>query len=675
MKDNTGYQRKTLLFGTAYYPEYMPYDRVETDLSMMCEAGMNVVRIAESTWSTLEPSDGIYDFSYIDRVLEAAEKKGMEVIIGTPTYAIPSWLEKKDKNIMVKTKAGQAVYGRRQAMDIMNPAYRFYGERVIRRLLEHTAGHPCVTGFQIDNETKHYGTSSELVQTLLVEYLQQKFITTDRLNETFGLAYWSNSIHDWNDFPDMNGCINAGLSCEFERFKRSLAAGFLLWQSEIVKEYKREDQFITHNFDFQWKKFGADIAQDGYSYGVQPDINHYEAAAAVTIAGTDIYHHTQDQLTGAEIAFGGDSIRSLKESNYLVLECQAQAFKYWTPYPGQLKLHAYSHLASGADGIMYWNWHSIHIGYETYWKGLLSHDLAVNPPYVEACEIGNQWKKKGNSLLNLRKDNKIALVVDNQSLQALEWFPIDRDLSYNDVVRWMYDSLYELNMECDVVDVNGLDPFKYQMIVTPALYSITEDKCKQLKAFVSNGGVLVSTFKSFVSNEYLSVYPDTQPHLLHECFKIHYNQFTEPGTAKIKGRPAQYFAELLHTDGARVLASYEHKYWGKYAGITQADYDKGSTYYIGCYTDKDIVKEILKMAVKDAGLSDSIPDVCFPVIIRSGVNQDNKKIHYVLHYSEEETTILCPYDRVNNILDGKSYEKGDRISLKDWEAVILEEEG
>ncbi len=112
-------------------------------------------------------------------------------------------------------------------------------------------------------------------------------------------------------------------------------------------------------------------------------------------------------------------------------------------------------------------------------------------------------------------------------------------------------------------------------------------------------------------------------------------------------------------------ASYEHKYWGKVWGITQADYEKGSTYYIGCYTDKDIVKEILKMAVKDAGLSDSIPDVCFPVIIRSGVNGDHKKIHYVLHYSEKETTIFCPYDQVKNILDGTSYKKGDRIPLKD----------
>lgn len=70
-------------------------------------------------------------------------------------------------------------------------------------------------------------------------------------------------------------------------------------------------------FDFEWR---------GYSYGVQPDVNHYHAAKALTIAGTDIYHPTQDDLTGAEIAFGGDMTRSLKRDNYLVLETEAQGY-------------------------------------------------------------------------------------------------------------------------------------------------------------------------------------------------------------------------------------------------------------------------------------------------------------------------------------------------------------
>lgn len=283
-----------LLFGTAYYPEYMPYERTDQDIAMMKAAGMNTVRIAESTWSTLEPAEGIFD--------------------------------------------------------LLNPTFRKHAEIVIRKLAAHTAGHKNVTGFQIDNETKHYDNMGRWMQAGFRQYLKEKFVTTERLNEAFGLAYWSNSIHDWEDFPDMRGCINGGLMAEFEKYRRKIAADYLAWQAQIIREYKREDQFITHNLDFEWKKFGADIAQDGYSYGVQPDISHYEASKCLTLSGTDIYHPTQDELTGAEIAFGGDSIRSLKDDNYLVLECQAQAFKYWTPYPGQLRLHAYSHLASGAGG-------------------------------------------------------------------------------------------------------------------------------------------------------------------------------------------------------------------------------------------------------------------------------------------------------------------------------------
>ncbi|MDD3403671.1 MAG: beta-galactosidase [Hespellia sp.] len=663
--------KRELLYGCAYYLEYMPYEQLKEDLEMMSNAGMNVVRIAESTWSTLEPADGVFDFSFIDRVLDETEKRNMKVIIGTPTYAIPSWMVKKDANVMVMTKEGRAAYGHRQTMNIMSETYRFYAERVIRKLLAHTADRAHVIGFQIDNETKHYGNAGHEVQTLFKEYLKEKFHTTECFNAAFGLAYWSNSIHDWEDLPDMCGCINGGLVSEFEKFKRTLAAEFLQWQSELVKEYKREDQFVTHNLDFEWKKFGADIAQDGYSYGVQPDLNHYEASKCLTIAGTDIYHPTQDALTGAEIAFGGDEIRSLKNDNYLVLECQAQAFKYWTPYPGQLRLHAYSHLASGADGLLYWNWHSIHNGYETYWKGLLSHDLNTNPAYEEACMFGKEWKELGNELLHMKKKNQVALVIDNQSLTALEWFPIDRELSYNDVIRWMYDSLYEMNIECDIVDINALEMQKYQMIVTPALYSAAEDTIQKFREFVESGGILVSSFKSFVCDEHLSVYADAQPHELTECFGMSYNQFTDPGKMKLKGRPVAYFAELLKPAGAESLASYEHKYWSAYSGITHHAYGEGHAYYIGCYTAKESLKEIYRLAAGQAGIR--VPQKEWPVIIRSGENPYGRQLHYLLHYSENMSETDCPYEKVKDLLTGKEYRKGDQILLKDWDVLLLEE--
>ena len=123
-----------LLYGCAYYDEYMPYERLDKDLAMMKKAGINVIRIAESTWSTEEPEDGVFDFSHVTKVLEACEREKIHVIIGTPTYAIPSWMAKKYPDIMVTDKSGRRPYGARQIMDITHHAYRFYCERIIRKL-------------------------------------------------------------------------------------------------------------------------------------------------------------------------------------------------------------------------------------------------------------------------------------------------------------------------------------------------------------------------------------------------------------------------------------------------------------------------------------------------------------------------------------------------------------
>ena len=128
------------LFGAAYYEEYMPYERTETDFKLMKEAGMNVIRIAESTWSTWEPSDGVFDFSHLTHMLECAEKYDLKVIIGTPTYAIPSWLAKKYPDIMAYGKNGHELYGHRQLFDITNPDYLRHAERIIRKLMEVVKG-------------------------------------------------------------------------------------------------------------------------------------------------------------------------------------------------------------------------------------------------------------------------------------------------------------------------------------------------------------------------------------------------------------------------------------------------------------------------------------------------------------------------------------------------------
>ena len=210
------YEADHILFGAAYYDEYLMMkgiDRIDEDMAMMKAAGLNVIRIAESTWSTCEPQPGVFDFTYVDRALDAAQRAGIDVIVGTPTYAVPSWLVKLDPSVLAVTPNGQGKYGARQIMDIVNATYRFYGERVIRKLISHVADHPAVIGYQVDNETKYYDSVSEDMQRLFVKYLREKFHgDLDELNHHFGLDYWSNRIDFWEDFPDVTATINESLA-------------------------------------------------------------------------------------------------------------------------------------------------------------------------------------------------------------------------------------------------------------------------------------------------------------------------------------------------------------------------------------------------------------------------------------------------------------------------------
>ena len=673
---------KKLLYGAAYYDEYMPYDRLQQDVAMMKKAGINTVRIAESTWSTCEPQEGVFDFSHVERVMDAMEEAGINVIIGTPTYAIPTWMVKSHPDVMAETVKGRGIYGARQIMDITHPVYRFYAERVIRKLMECTAHRKCVIGFQVDNETKYYGTAGKNVQEKFVKYLRRKFNNDlDAMNHEFGLDYWSNRINAWEDFPDVRGTINGSLGAEFEKFQRTLVDEFLSWQADIVNEYRREDQFITHNFDFEWR---------GYSYGVQPDVNHYHAAKALTIAGTDIYHPTQDDLTGAEIAFGGDMTRSLKRDNYLVLETEAQGYPGWTPYKGQLRLQAYSHLASGANSVMYWHWHSIHNSFETYWRGLLSHDMQENAPYREACIIGNEFFRLGSHLVNLKKKNDVAILVSNEALTALKWFGIeataagDNGIGYNDVVRWLYDALFKMNIECDFVwpESDNLD--QYKAIFVPALYAAPDELLEKLKQYTANGGTLVATFKTAFANENVKVSHELQPHILSNCFGISYQQFTFPKNTGLSGSiingiakgadeeaEAKVFMELLMPQEAEVLASYDHYNWKEYAAITKNHYGKGTAIYIGCMTDDNTLKAVLTEALNSAEVE--IPEYSWPVIVRKGINDLNKCVRYILNYSAEEQNVIYHGANGTELFSEESVQDGDTVTVLPWNLKIVEE--
>ena len=682
-----------LYLGAAYYSEYLPYDRVEKDMEMMEKAGMNVIRIAESTWSTLEPQEGVYDFTHIDRMLNAAACHHISVIVGTPTYAVPTWLVKKYPDILAITQNGRERYGHRQNMDITNPDYLSHAERVIRVLMEHVKDVPHVIGYQLDNETKSYGTAGPRVQAMFVDYLKENFPDINDFNHEFGLDYWSNRVNDWDDFPDVRGTINQSLAAEFCKFQRSLVTKFLSWQADIVREYKRDDQFITQNFDFDWTT---------HSIGYQSQVDQYDASRCMTVAGADIYHPSNEELTGAEITVCGNISRSLKKDNYLILETEAQGLTPWLPYPGQLRLQAYSHIANGSNSVMYWHWHSIHNAIESYWKGVLSHDFSENETYREAVVIGNEWNKIGFHLKNLKKENKIAIMLDNASLTGFTQFPLEKAGAngYNTVMRWFSDALYRLNIEYDMISSREQDFSGYECLIVPALYSAPESLLLALDSYVRNGGHLITTFRSGFSDEYLKIYPDMQPHILHECLGLHYDQFTHPHhvdivpvQSDVMAAAQEHFShpddsafsltssacewmELITCDTAVPVLKYSHPAYERYAAAAKNQYGNGSTLYFGTMFENDeLLESVLLSFLHETGfsggdLSSDAPH--YPLIIKRGINDSGKELCYYLNYSKDPVSVTHHGKNGVELISEAAIVCGDKIDLGGWGVAVVE---
>lgn len=663
--------QQPLLFGAAYYDEYMPYERLDKDIQMMKAAGINVVRIAESTWSTVEPSDSVYDFSHIDRVLNAMHHAGIHVIVGTPTYPLPAWLAHKCPDVLAETPRGKNQYGPRQNMDISNPHFRYYAERVIRKIMEHVKDHPAIIGYQIDNETKPYNTAGPEVQKQFVQYMRQKFGSLDSINRAFGLDYWSNRINSWEEFPSMNGSINASELAEFAKFQRKMVTDYLRWQNKIFNEYKKPSQFITHNFDFDWR---------GYSYGIQPEVNHFDAAAATDIAGIDVYHNTQDELTGIEISLGGDIGRSMHAGqNYLVLETEAQGFPEWTPYPGQLRLQAFSHLASGANMVEYWHWHSIHNSAETYWKGLLSHDLQPNPTYEEAKTIGKDFQRLSSELVNLKIKNKTAILFSNEALTGFNQFGFgwNNYAGYNDILRPYYDALYKMNVGVDFIDPSRHNFNDYALIVVPALYAAPDSLLEALNEYVRNGGHILYTLKSGFADQNVKVRTCIQPGIISQACGIEYSQFTIAKNAAIKGSLSKApsaitgWMELIKPTTARVLARYDHPVWKEYAAITQNNYGQGTATYVGCVISPIMIDTLLRQLVNQAGIPSANQSIRFPLITKQGTNMTGKSIRYIFNYAAQTQRFKNSFGSGTELLTGKTIANHQDLDLPPWGVMIL----
>ena len=661
-----------VLYGVAYYHEYMPSERLDEDIRMMKEANITVVRVGESSWGLFEPRDGVFEFAWMDRILDKMDKAGIKVILGTPTYSMPAWLAKAHPEVLVKFLGGtQAFYGIRQNMDYTNPAFLFYADRIIRKLMERYAKHPAIIGYQVDNETTSYGINNDGAFVGFVNYMKNKYKSLDNLNKAWGNNYWGMNINSWEEFPTRDGATNPSYKLEWERYKRKIIADYLIWQSKIVREYSKPGQFITQC----------------YMPSIQ-DIDHVASSKYMDVMAVNVYHPQQNELTGVEIAFVGDYFRGFKNHNYLVTETNAQTTSWSSqgqkpPYDGQLRMNVFAHLASGANMVEYWHWHSNHTGQETYWKGVLSHDLQPNRAFKEVSGVAKELKAIGPHLVNLKKTNKAAILFSHDSYHAIEFMKYSNASGAytNQWLKPMHEALYKQNVETDIILPQD-DFSKYELLVVPPLYIASDSLLERINTYVRNGGHVLMAMKSGFANEHNAVRATLAPGPLRKAAGFHYQEFGNIDPTPLKGNPYQVkadnnkvqdWAEFLTLESAKPLAFYDDKHWGKYPAVTVNAYGKGSLTYIGTVLSAELMDSVIKKVVSYAGIDAPAQKLGFPIIVRSGVNDYGKRIHYFFNYSDGVVSTNYPYNDGMELLDDQQIKANAQLKLAPWGVKIIEE--
>jgi beta-galactosidase len=683
------FQPHSVLYGAAYYNEYVPSplhpEQMERDVRMMKAAGFNVVRMGESTWSLWEPAPGDFDYAWMDRVVDAMSKAGIKVIMGTPTYSMPVWLWKQHPEVLARPlNDGYVGYGMRQDMDYDNPVFRQYAKELIVNLVRHYRNNPDVIGWQVDNETSSYGASNKDVFDGFVDYLKSKFGTPEAMNRAWFFNYWGQDVYHWKNMPTRDYASNPSYKLEWSRYSQLRVTRYLAWQAALVRENRGPRQFVMTDF-------GSIM---------RPDVNEAQVAKTEDIVADNIYHGWQDDYNGEYDALQGSLARSLKDTNYLVTETNAQTLGWdsagqFPPYDGQIRLDAYTHYANGADLVEYWHWATLEDGQETYWGGVLSHDLGPNRAYLEVTRIGQELKRIGPEIVDLRIHNKVAILYSVDSMNGLSFMPYANETyqgwqpgknsgSYAGLIQQLHTALYDANVGTDFVFPDTRDFSQYKLLIVPALYVADDALLEKLADYVHNGGNVLMTFKSGFTNENGAVRWELAPGPLRTAAGFTYQEYSNlKHPLALRGDPFHVgkdanqvgtWAEFLQITTAKPLAYYDHLFFGRWPAITRNHFGKGTLTYEGTALSDKLQDALMLNELRLCGLTGPDQDLPSDLHVRHGINEQNRRIHYYLNYSSSPATFTYTYADARDLLTGHTLAPGSKATIGPWGVIIAEED-
>lgn len=651
--------------GTAWYPEQWPESRWEKDLELMEAANIKVVRVGEFAWSRMEPSEGHYDFGWLERAINLAAKHHIVSVVGTPTATPPAWLTQKYPDVLRIQENGQRVtHGNRAHASVTSTRYRIFCRQIATQMALRFGHNPNVVGWQIDNEYGYANMSyDEPTKRFFDDWLKAKYKTLDNLNTQWTTQYWSEAYDNWSEIPIPIGGHNPGLMLDWKHFVTASWNDYQKNQIAVIRQHGDPRQFITGNL-----------------MGFFDGFDNYTITEPLTFASWDDYvgnGHVDPATNGLT----HDLTRGFKRENFWVMETQPGAVNWHAVNNflnrGEARAMAWQAIAHGADDVNYWQWRSALNGQEQYHGTLLGPDGTPVPFYDEVNQTAHEFSKVQNYFRGTTVSSEVALLYSYDSHWAIQFQKHNKNYDDIGLLKSYYRNLRPLSQSVDVVSAYA--PLSsYKLVVAPSLNVIPEDLAQHLLDYVQNGGHLVLGPRSGMKDQFNSLLRQRQPGFLKDALGARVEQYYAldkdvPVSGSWGDGHATIWAEQLKSfaPDTEVLLKYgQSNGWldGQPAVITHA-FGKGRITYIGAILDDKLMATAAQWMTQQSGVTPIFGPVPDGVEV-SRRNDNGRDVFILINFASETRSVTLPHS-MKQLLSGGT---GNTVELPQYGVEILVED-
>ena len=669
---------KRLLHGGDYNPDqWLDYpDILKDDLRLMKLANVNTMTVGIFAWSALEPTEGNYNFEWLDKIIDDVYNQGGRVILATPSGARPAWMSEKYPEVLrTNDRREKMLHGGRHNHCFSSPIYREKTQKMNYKLAERYGNHPALIMWHVSNEYSG-DCHCELCQENFRDWLKNKYKTIENVNKAWWGPFWSHTYTDWSQIESPSSIgENAvhGLNLDWKRFVTDQTIDFYENEAKPLRELTPNVPITTN--------FMADT-DDLIPF---QSLNYDKFSKHVDILSWDCYpawHNdwetTKDLAT--KVGFINDLYRSLKQQPFLIMECTPSGVNWHNvnkaKRPGMHTLASMQLLAHGSDSVLYFQWRKSRGSSEKFHGAVVDHDNSEeNRVFKEVSQVG-EILDKIKEIKGSMKQSKVAIIYDwenDWALKDAQGFGKE-SRRYPQTLQSHYKYFWDKNISVDVVTPQQ-DLSKYSLVVAPMMYMMTEETMDRFRDYVKNGGVLVGSYLSGLVNETDLTYLGGWPKTLQEIYGI---DVKEIDTLYPKDRNSIKFGNenfevvdyctIIEAKEAEVLAKYEEDFYKNTPAITKNNLEKGKAYFIGARTNQEFLSKFYDKIVKDLDINeveDFISEGGISIQIRE--NED-AKYYFVMNFTEEEKNIEIKGSYLN-LISGKMME---RLNLmKPYDVYVL----